>query len=394
LGLVPDNCVTGWESQALPAVTTDRYSFEDVIAFAPDDAWVVGGSYSSQTQVSSQLIEHWDGGSWTVVDADVPGATGLLSISGTSPSDIWAVGNAGTQTLIEHWDGIAWARVPSPTPEASGTLSSVWAVSANDAWAVGLSTTPDNFLPLVLHWDGASWTVVDTPAGPPQHFTWAVSATGPSDAWIAGYSAVVSGFGNQLVEHWDGNSWQIFRGTPDVVPGMPTSIIALSPADVWVSGDSFTILHWNGSEWQRPSYDLYGVHDFSAVNTSDVWGAGRALIHWNGSSLKQAIAGSDYRFKSVAAVSSPSYNLWAVGERQFPPDSPVILHRCTHGPVAGDIDCDLNVDVMDALAGLQVMTSLRLDLCENTGDCDPALTTLDVVLTLRYVLGIEPRPNC
>src|SRR6266581_3390102 len=60
--------------------------------------------------MDATLTEHWDGGTWTVVPSPAPGTVSLLrSVRGTSPSDVWAVGeySDGTmnKTLTMHWDG-------------------------------------------------------------------------------------------------------------------------------------------------------------------------------------------------------------------------------------------------------------------------------------------------
>ena len=69
-------------------------------------------------------------GKWCWYNA-LPQGNTIQSIAGTSASDIWAVGAAGT-TL--HYDGQAWTLVPSGT---TSNLSGVWAVAPNDVWAVG-----------------------------------------------------------------------------------------------------------------------------------------------------------------------------------------------------------------------------------------------------------------
>src|SRR5580700_5879695 len=44
-------------------------------------------------------------------------ASSLNGVSGSGPSDIWAVGqNAGT-SFIEHWNGQSWSHVASPASE-------------------------------------------------------------------------------------------------------------------------------------------------------------------------------------------------------------------------------------------------------------------------------------
>ena len=65
-----------------------------------------------------------------------PDATGttqsLNGVWGTSPEDVWVVGDHGT---ILHWDGKAWTSDPSVT--TSSDLYAVWGSGAGDVWAVG-----------------------------------------------------------------------------------------------------------------------------------------------------------------------------------------------------------------------------------------------------------------
>src|SRR4051794_6711392 len=89
-------------------------------------------------------------------------AIGALSgVGATSANDAWAVGTTSTDfdprhgaALIEHWNGSTWTQLPSPVG-AGSILSAVTARSASDAWAVGGVTTGDFVTKtLILHWDG------------------------------------------------------------------------------------------------------------------------------------------------------------------------------------------------------------------------------------------------
>jgi hypothetical protein len=65
---------------------------------------------------------------------------------------VWAVGGGGT---LLHWDGTAWTQVMSPTTNA---LNGVSGTSATDVWAVGAGT---GFGPAtVLHFNGTTWSSV------------------------------------------------------------------------------------------------------------------------------------------------------------------------------------------------------------------------------------------
>src|SRR6266852_8298727 len=106
----------------------------------------------------------------TTPNPNVHGNT-LIAVSGTSASDVWAVGFSNSnnvnesRTLIEHWDGASWKVVASPNPgstpacvnlNSGNYLNAVAAVSPTNVWAVGFYFTCNTLLkPLILHWNGA-----------------------------------------------------------------------------------------------------------------------------------------------------------------------------------------------------------------------------------------------
>jgi hypothetical protein len=75
----------------------------------------------------------------------------LRGVWGTSPTDIFAVGEAG---VILRFDGIRWYAMESPTQKA---LRGVIGTGPTDVFAVGEDG-------LLLHFDGAQWTEVTSPS--------------------------------------------------------------------------------------------------------------------------------------------------------------------------------------------------------------------------------------
>ena len=127
-----------WQVDSSPNPAGSTFSqLNSTFAASHTQAWAVG-----QTRVAASgdgfetLIEEWNGSTWSVV----PGAPASVSasslngVSGTGPSDIWAVGqNAGT-SFIEHWNGKSWSHVASPASEPpDGQLNTVSADSPTDA---------------------------------------------------------------------------------------------------------------------------------------------------------------------------------------------------------------------------------------------------------------------
>src|SRR6266568_6489821 len=159
------------------------------------DIWVVGG------EKHRTLAEHWDGSKWTIVPTpnafkDRTRNSGLFAVSGSSSSNVWAVGeyqsgadSLDTSTLVEHWDGARWQLQPSPNgpPGARGErdLSAVAALSRTSALAVGSYGAG---LPLTERWDGVRWTTVPNKLQPGVTFAYltSVAAVDPRYAWAIG----------------------------------------------------------------------------------------------------------------------------------------------------------------------------------------------------------------
>ena len=314
-------------------------------AISATDAWAVG-----LNSVGS-LILHWNGTAWQ----KSLNSTGFLHGAGASSADdVWAVGGSdwfGSQPMIMHWDGKTWTRMNAPVFTAGGLLSSVTATSPHDAWAVGQigNGAGDGInaadRTLVLHWDGTSWTQVPSPTPAPGGGLASVSAVSPTDAWAIGWhGAGAPGTSRTLAEHWDGTAWTVV-GTPFSKPGIRTQmydILALSKDNVWAVGatrvDRRTrtyILHWDGDHWVRfasptkaPGTVLYGVGGTSASN---IWAVGQtsdcprvrcaiAIEHWNGKKwmLVPAPNPKSGTLNALFTVMpTGTRNAWAVGTTDY-----------------------------------------------------------------------------
>ncbi len=119
-----------------------------VWAFAPNDAWAVGGTPGGAAG-PDDVVLHYDGRRWRPEPLpDAPLGRSLFKVWGTSSSDLYVVGEAGT---IWHRRGTAWT-LESKTPLATGTLFTVHGCSATEVYAVGGND--------VLRSDGTAWSRV------------------------------------------------------------------------------------------------------------------------------------------------------------------------------------------------------------------------------------------
>jgi hypothetical protein len=190
----------------------------------------------------------------------------LSGVDALTSNNVWAVGystSSGRQkTLIERWNGTQWRVVTSPNAGTSGdnALTSVDALSSTNAWAVGSSRTATSRKSLIQRWNGTSWTIVSSPnPGTIGNSLLGVEATGPNDIWAVGWKNSGNGL-RSLLLHYDGTGWTEGAGVPRVGTGdnVLTGISAVGNDDIWATGYyvdgtqyKTLTLHYNGTTWSH-----------------------------------------------------------------------------------------------------------------------------------------------
>jgi hypothetical protein len=226
---------------------------------------------------------------------------------------------------------------PTLAPAFSGRLYGVTALSATDAWAVGLYPTGA----LILHWNGKTWTSHDISGC---CFLESVAATSPANAWAVGGTGWFTT--EPLIEHWNDRAWTKASVQAPAAGGYLNGVAVVSASDAWAvgwtgggpgdgtgPGDATLIEHWNGRAWTRvPSpapAPLSGLSGVAATSATNVWAVGwtgvngenngtlRTLIlHWNGRDWTRTpspsnVPGVRTSLNAVAALSAD--DAWAVG---------------------------------------------------------------------------------
>jgi hypothetical protein len=276
----------------------------------------------------------------------------LVAASGTSPTDVWAVGTRfligaradDTVALFEHWDGDNWTVAPGADTGGRGAfLTDVVALAPDDVWAVG-GMYGANGGDLIEHWDGTGWSLIggssdqsqgiETIAGAGTDDIWAKSVTYPR---VGGQS-----ISRDIYEHWDGAAWSTLTGPIAVDPSIGTAatqVIAVGPSgDVWAAGGKVRgfgeagqlsgalVERWNGERWVETSSPpgdqpisglaVIGEHDAWALTGGELravgtYGAGgNALVHWDGHAWGQPFEVGGTLLQTVAR--GPD-DVWAVG---------------------------------------------------------------------------------
>jgi hypothetical protein len=221
-------------------------------ASGPSDAWAVGFSYASFDEV----LEHWDGTSWTVSDGAAPDGAGLTDVEATSATNAWASGHWGQGSpLMEHWDGSGWSWSRpdfGAFPDSAG-VNGISSVGPKDAWVAGSYQDAGSVdHPFFAHFNGKKWKAVDGPQV--DGVISEIKMVSSDDAWAVGKAGAQT-----LTEHWDGTSWQVVD-SPDVgsqsvllgVDANATDDVVAVGGYVTASGRRLPLtLHWDGTSWSR-----------------------------------------------------------------------------------------------------------------------------------------------
>jgi hypothetical protein len=336
-------CVTyDWNAVPSPNSGTVGNELFGVAVRTSTDAWPVGGQVNvvGNTSAYSTLIEHWNGQAWAIVPS--PNLANIVqdylrSVAIVSANDVWAVGpgyasiqQCPHQDVVERWDGQTWSVIPAPAlnEDCSDELFGVSAVATNDVWAVGKGYDPINKVDEVVmeHWDGQTWTIVPGPTflnGVPAYLN-GVAAVSSTDVWAVGLynPCLPSCQVKSLVEHWDGMQWSVIASpNPSTRWNELRAISARAANDIWAVGfiyDNVTadqaplIAHWDGTAWTAPLLQnfcgltncvLSGV---TALASNNVWVVGSSvgdytplILHWDG---------ANWRFSSAPSRSASNLN--------------------------------------------------------------------------------------
>jgi hypothetical protein len=146
-----------------------------ITAFSPGNVWVFGATTGDSTGIGTW---HFNGSTWAKVDG---AATGIITASALSSSDIWAVGakGSGQQPDVVHYNGTSWRQVSAPSL-TGGELTDVLAVSDSDVWVLGHTSASTSVLE---QYNGTSWTSVTIPwTMSPAH----IASDGAGGLWLSG----------------------------------------------------------------------------------------------------------------------------------------------------------------------------------------------------------------
>lgn len=276
------------------------YQLESLYMVSPQEGWAVGaGRRPSADNRRVMIILHYKDGEWQ--DAKIaPSAAGLASLSSVymvSEQEGWAVGIAegnGSSPVLHYKDGL-WSLAEVSTPEDARDLRDMRGLhmaSAEAGWAVGdgqmLQYVDGGWKVAMERVPGSTWAYKEPARGLTLKSVSMLSAT---EGWAVG---------EETLMHYLNGEWTAVERPDPFTRKEETHLYedvqALSADDVWAVGAKYRggdidnrqglIMHYTGGQWQavdapKVEGDLTAVHMLSAT---EGWaaGSGGAILHYQG----------------------------------------------------------------------------------------------------------------
>jgi hypothetical protein len=289
LGALGASC-SGGNPQPAPSwhvvLTALQPTLLSVWGTAPNDVFAVGGPLGNGTP---SVILHYDGARWT--DLAAGGTETFWWTYGTGAKDVWAVGERGR---ITHFDG---AKLTDATPRmTTATLYGVWAAAPDDVWAVGGTPDAGTSGPndVVLHFDGSVWTAGAGPQALGRAF-FKVWGTAADDLYVVGEAGTVW--------HRHGGEWTL-ESNPPLATGTLLTVNGCGSDDVYAVGNE-DVLHSDGTAWTR-----VGVTLTNSVNGVACATPGNVVIVGSGG-LKQRLADGQWHDDFMDEPHTDLHGAWA-----------------------------------------------------------------------------------
>lgn len=193
-----------------------------------------------------------DGGDeWQVVERDLPGA--LLSVWGTSATDVWAVGGDagdGMGPMVIHFDGAGWTR------HETGQIGDLWWVFGFEGGPIYLGGAGGT----ILRYAGGTFTRMTTPGTDTVFGIWGSS---PTDLWAVG--GATGGSRGAFAWRLQGEEWIVADGFPTALADTDAmwKVYGRGPNDVWLVGTNGKVVHWDGAAFAQQTVggeSLFTVH--------------------------------------------------------------------------------------------------------------------------------------
>ncbi|MDB4956883.1 MAG: hypothetical protein JWO36_4452 [Myxococcales bacterium] len=264
------------------------------------DVWVTGARPSA---TANPTIVHLAGGVWTRIDSNQSGID-LWWVFGFAGGDIFFSGSGGT---ILRYRGGNFEKLQ--TPSSTATIFGMWGPTSEDVWAVGRATAMGPGVAL-WHFDGTTWSSVDPPTGfPTGLLAFKVHGQRSDDVWIS-----CSG-GATL--HWNGSALEYLpTGTQaSLFSIVTTSSEVVTAGDMSGTTGTGALYENDGTGWQAAALAVPAAWRGVAGSTDEVYAVGDSgiIAHRDAAGAWSTIKQTLIQLAFHAAWIDPDGGFWGVG---------------------------------------------------------------------------------
>jgi len=300
-----------------------------VSAYDANNAWAVG-AYDDSNSIQHDLIEHWDGTSWSEQTGVNPGANGnyLYGVKAFSATNVWAVGSYvdadyTPHVLIEHTTdgGNTWTQDSPSLSSGSYGQAIDGDISTGDAWIVGQEYNPQNgsLKALTLQLVNGHFTQQSNISNNSNIVLYSISERSSSDVWAVGIHVgyYTSSPNTTFAMHFNGSSWTEYSSpNPSTEGNYFFGVTTIGSDNVWAAGEAGSsgfLTHWNGSSWSTTIVDTSeALYSIASTTSNNIWAAG---ISNNSSSwpfIYQSSDGGSTWTQSTTEVPSGQGYFWGI----------------------------------------------------------------------------------
>jgi hypothetical protein len=275
----------GWDGSTWTTQpTTDPFNSASAglnsVSCPTTTACVAVGSYFDSGGTMLPLADVWDGSAWTLWGPSLPAAAvrgDLLGVRCPSATSCFAVGtwtdaSNVTTELAEHWDAGSWTVEPTPTPSGatSSELDGIACPAPTQCIAVGTyRDATNNSLTLAGRWNGTAWSILPTPnpTGSTSNQLSSIACTSTTHC-----TAVGSGF----AAGWNGTTWTLQTiVTPRPHTGGPAVLVGVSCRGALCAAvgyyerdavETVVVENWDGQKWVLGAASISSPNDSSVLN--------------------------------------------------------------------------------------------------------------------------------
>jgi photosystem II stability/assembly factor-like uncharacterized protein len=186
-------------------------------------SWALSSSNSYIGGMNKLLIKY-DGSEWTSIGEKLQTDFDIYGIWGTSPSDLFAVGDGKGSPSIRRYDGENWSDISEPD---GSSYNCIWGLGSN-AYAGGFLGTG------ISQYNGTEWLNMDVSKNYKYLRIWGSSK---NSVFAVGEDQN----GNTVLFHYNGNQW-VSLGNP--TQEKMNSIWGTSESDIYVVGNEGAVTHY------------------------------------------------------------------------------------------------------------------------------------------------------